>query len=329
MFRMTDLAVGALPAAAGPCSNITRCHAPSVPCHLTGPVMQACYHHSIGCHGPYSGPVVEAGLQTYACPYPGAHGSDYPAAGQPPPMQDGLYGQPPPMQAGLYGQPPPMQDGLYGQPPPMQAGLYGQSPPMQDGLYGQPPPMQDGLYGQPPPMQAGLYGQPPPMQAGPYGQPPPIQAGPYGQPPPIQAGPYGQPPPIQAGPYGQPPPMHQWAPQGMMPEMFRPGIPPYCQSPTNFCPGYHSRYFPCAWSCRVSVFYDQAMPGGMDPAAQLGALREQLLAQLAAAGGQQRGIGQGMAPTTIAETDRLIQELEATVHQLRAHRAALERLAGG
>jgi hypothetical protein len=66
----------------------------------------------------------------------------------------------------------------------------------------------------------------------------------------------------------------------------------------------------------------------MDPAAQLGALKEQLLAQLAAVQGQQRGVGPGMAPTTIAETDRLIQELEATVQQLRAHRAALERLAG-
>jgi hypothetical protein len=74
---------------------------------------------------------------------------------------------------------------------------------------------------------------------------------------------------------------------------------------------------------------DQAMPGGMDPAAQLGALREQMLGQLAAVGRQQRGAGQAMTPTTIAETDRLIEELEATVHQLRAHRAALERLAGG
>jgi hypothetical protein len=222
--------------------------------------MQACYHHSIGCHGPYSGPVVEAGFQIYACPYPGAYGYDYAAAGQPPPMP------------------------------------------------------------------AGPYGQPPPMQAGPYGQPPPMQAGPYGQPPPMQAGPYGQPPPMPAGPYG---PAHQWAPQAMMPEMLRPGIPPYCQSPTNLCPGFHSHYVPCAWSCPASVFFDQAMPGGVDPAAQLGALKEQLLAQLAAVQGQQPGVGQGMAPTTIAETDRLIQELETTVHQLRAHRAALERLAGG
>jgi hypothetical protein len=178
------------------------------------------------------------------------------------------------------------------------------------------------------------------MQAGPYGQPPPMQAGPYGQPQPMQAGPYGpahyvsvwcdprrqmQPPQMQA-PY---PYQDQWAPQGMMPEMFRPGIPPYCQLPTSFCPGFHSHYMPCGWSCPASAFFDQAMPGGVDPAAQLGALREQLVAQLAAAGGEQRRRGQGMAPTTIGETDRLIQELEETVHQLRAHRAALERVAGG
>jgi hypothetical protein len=122
---------------------------------------------------------------------------------------------------------------------------------------------------------------------------------------------------------------HQWAPQAMMPEMRQVGIPPYCQSPTNFCPGFHSHYVPCAWSCLASAFLDQAMPGGMDPAAQLGALREQMLAQLAAVGSQQPSLGQGMAPTTVAETDRLIQELEAAVHQLRAHREALERLACG
>jgi hypothetical protein len=64
----------------------------------------------------------------------------------------------------------------------------------------------------------------------------------------------------------------------------------------------------------------------MDPGVQLGALRDQLLAQLAAVESRQRGVEHGMAPTTIAETDRLIQEFEATLQQLRLHRAALKRL---
>jgi hypothetical protein len=170
---------------------------------------------------------------------------------------------------------------------------------MHAGLYGQRPPMQNGLYGQPPPMQNGLYGQPPPMHAGLYGQPPPMQNGLYGQPPPMHAGPYGQPPPMHAGLYGQPPPMQN-------------GL--YGQPPPMHAGPYGLAQHGSLWC---------------DPAGQLGALKEQLLAQLVAAGGQQRGVGQGMAPTTVAETDRLIEELEATVHQLRAHRAALERLAGG
>ena len=266
-------------------------------------------------------------------------------------MQAGPYRQPPPMRAGPYGQPLPMQAGPYEQRSPMQAGPYEQPSPMQAGPYEQPLPMQAGPYEQPSPMQAGPYEQPLPMQAGPYEQPLPMQAGPYEQPSPMQAKPYEQPSPMQAGPYGpaqyasvwcdprtqmQPPLVHapypyqhQWPPQGMMPGMPRAGVPLHCQSPTKFCPGFHSYYMPCAWSCPASAFFDQAMPGRVDPAAQLGAVRDQLLTQLAAAGGEQRGIGQGMAPTTVVETDRLIEELEATVHQLRAHRAALERLAGG
>ena len=211
MFHMTDLAVGALPAAAG--------HAPSV-----------------ACYGPYSGPVVEAGFQTYACPYPGAYGYNYPAAGQPPQMQAGPYG--PAQQISVWCNP---------------------GPPMQ-----------------------------PPQMNAPYPYP--------------------------------------WPPHAMMANPLQAGIPPYCDPPTNLCPGFHSHYWPCPW---FSVFYDQAMPGTIDPAVQLRMLQEQMMSQLGAGQARQGGAGQGMAPTTIAETDRLIQELEATVHQLRAHRAALERLAGG
>jgi hypothetical protein len=303
MFRMTDLAVGALPSARGPCYHLTHCWAASIQCYHTGPVTEAwyhptlCYAPSVPCHGPYSGPVAEAGFQGYACPYPGAYGNMYPAAGQSPAMQ--------PMQAG--GPMQPMQGWPPGQgwPPmhPIQAGPYGAAPNMP--VWCDPGPQMH-----PPPMQAWQ-----PMQAGPYGAAPnmPVWCDP---------GPQMQPPPMQA-PYPYP-----GAPQAMMPEMLRAGIPPYCDPPTNFCPG-HSHQVQCVWSCRVSRFFDQAMPGGMDPAAQLGALKEQLLAQLAAVQGQQRAVGPGMAPTTIAETDRLIQELEATVQQLRVHRAALVRLAGG
>src|SRR5207248_1153904 len=153
---------------------------------------------------------------------------------------------------------------------------------------------------------------------------------------PTQPGPYGS-VPNMSGAYDpatqmQPPPMYAGnlypgAPQAMMPDMLRAGIPPYCATPTYQCLAFHSHHLPCAWSCPVSAL--QAMPGGVDPAAQLGALQQQLMAQLAAVPHQQSGIGAGGAPTTIAETDRLIQELEVTVQQLRAHRAALERLAVG
>jgi hypothetical protein len=263
MFRMTDLAVGALPAAAG----------------LAPPV---------ACHGPYSGPVVDAGFQTQACPYPGAFGYNYPAAGQPPQMQAGPYG--PAQQVSVWCNPGPQM-----QPPQMQAGPYG--PAQQVSVWCNPGPQM-----QPPQMQAGHYG--PAQQVSVWCNP----------------GPQIQPPQTNA-PYPYP-----WPPHAMMVNPLPAGIRPYCDPPTNLCPGFHSHYWPCPW---FSVFYDQAMPGTIDPAVQLRMLQEQMMSQLGAGQARQGGAGQGMAPTTIAETDRLIQELEATVHQLRAHRAALERLAGG
>ena len=289
MFHMTDLAVGALPAAAG--------HAPSV-----------------ACYGPYSGPVVEAGFQTYACPYPGAYGYNYPAAGQPPQMQAGPYG--PAQQISVWCNPGPQM-----QPPQMQAGPYG--PAQQVSVWCNPGPQM-----QPPQMQAGPYGPAPQVSVwckpGPQMQPPQMRAGPYGPAQQVSVwcnpGPPMQPPQMNA-PYPYP-----WPPHAMMANPLQAGIPPYCDPPTNLCPGFHSHYWPCPW---FSVFYDQAMPGTIDPAVQLRMLQEQMMSQLGAGQARQGGAGQGMAPTTIAETDRLIQELEATVHQLRAHRAALERLAGG
>jgi len=131
-----------------------------------------------------------------------------------------------------------------------------------------------------------------------------------------------------------PPPLHPghphaWAPPAMMADARQAGIPPYCETPTSPCTALHSQHLPCAWSCPVSRFYDQAAPGAANPAAQLAMLQEQMMSQLGPGYAPQGGAAQGMAPTTVAETDRLIGELEATVQQLRLHRAALERLGGG
>ena len=46
MFRMVDLATGVMPDWGGPCVHLSRCNLPSVPCHFSGPILEACYQTS-------------------------------------------------------------------------------------------------------------------------------------------------------------------------------------------------------------------------------------------------------------------------------------------
>jgi hypothetical protein len=193
MFRMTDLAAGVFPAAMAPCHYLTRCHEPSVPCHLTGPPLEACL--------PPSYAPAEAGTMPGWCDAP-----------------------------------------------------------------------------------TQIH---------------------------------------QARPHG-------WGPQLPMAEMAQAQaqIPPYCESPTYLCWTHYSHHTPCAvWSCRVSAHFEQEMAAG-GVAAQMGPLQQQMAAQLAAGGVQGPAAGQGRASPAIAEVDRIILELEAALHRLRAHRTSL-LLSGG